>query len=240
MLSKKFKKLFKLVAFAPLSMMGICSAVGNESASAAEADDSSDDTDIDNANNEVDENTPEKTFTQSEVNRMMKGEKEKGRAAILKELGVKDFKTAKEGLDKYRASVEESKTDLQKATDAVAQANTEKAEAESRAVFAETCVTAIQAGVSSEYVKDFVAIALQKASTEEEEADMESIIAAMKTNPAYSGFFTSAQPASNGTTGTGKAPASRKNTTAPQENYGAKLAKSLKGREKSQNPYFTN
>lgn len=170
---------------------------------------------------------------------MMKGEKEKGRAAILKELGVKDFKTAKEGLDKYRASVEESKTDLQKATDAVAQANTEKAEAESRAVFAETCVTAIQAGVSSEYVKDFVAIALQKASAEEE-ADMDNIISSMKTNPAYSGFFTSTQPASNGTTGTGKAPASRKKTPAPQENYGAKLAKSLKGREKSQNPYFTN
>lgn len=240
MLSKKFKKLFKLVAFAPLSMMGICSAVGDESAPAtAEADDSSDGTAIDNANNEVDGNASEKTFTQSEVNRMMKGEKEKGRAAILKELGVKDFKTAKEGLDKYRASVEESKTDLQKATDAVAQANTEKAEAESRAVFAETCVTAIQAGVSSEYVKDFVAIALQKASAEEE-ADIDGIIAAMKTNPAYSGFFTSAQPASNGATGTGKAPASRKNTTAPQENYGAKLAKSLKGCEKSQNPYFTN
>lgn len=239
MLSKKFKRLFKLVAFAPLSMMGICSAVGDEDAPViTEADDSSDGTAVDNAD-EGDVNSPEKTFTQSEVNRMMKGEKEKGRAAILKELGVKDFKTAKEGLDKYWASVEENKTDLQKATDAVAQANTEKAEAESRAVFAETCVTAIQAGVSSEYVKDFVAIALQKASAEEE-ADMDGIIAAMKTNPAYSGFFTSTQPASNGTTGTGKAPASRKSTPAPQENYGAKLAKSLKGREKSQNPYFTN
>lgn len=239
MLSKKFKKLFKLVAFAPLSMMGICSSVGDEDAPVITgADGSSDGTDVDNAD-EGDVNSPEKTFTQSEVNRMMKGEKEKGRAAILKELGVKDFRTAKEGLDKYRASVEESKTDLQKATDAVAQANTEKAEAESRAVFAETCVTAIQAGVSSEYVKDFVAIALQKASAEEE-ADMDDIISSMKTNPAYSGFFTSTQPASNGATGTGKAPASRKSTPAPQENYGAKLAKSLKGREKSQNPYFTN
>lgn len=239
MLSKKFKKLFKLAAFAPLSMMGICSSVGDEDAPVrTEADGSSDGTDVDNAD-EGDVNSPEKTFTQSEVNRMMKGEKEKGRAAILKELGVKDFKTAKEGLDKYRASVEESKTDLQKATDAVAQANTEKAEAESRAVFAETCVTAIQAGVSSEYVKDFVAIALQKASAEEE-ADMDDIISSMKTNPAYSGFFISTQPASNGATGTGKAPGSRKSTPAPQENYGAKLAKSLKGREKSQNPYFTN
>lgn len=239
MLSKKFKKLFKLVAFAPLSMMGICSAVGDEDAPViTEADDSSDNAVESNAN-ESDVNSPEKTFTQSEVNRIMKGEKEKGRAAILKELGVKDFKTAKEGLDKYRASVEESKTDLQKATDAVAQANTEKAEAESRAVFAETCVTAIQAGVSSEYVKDFVAIALQKASAEEE-ADMDGIISSMKTNPAYSGFFTSTQPASNGATGTGKALASRKRTPANQENYGEKLAKSLKGREKSQNPYFTN
>ena len=51
-----------------------------------------------------------KTFTQEEVNRLMKAEKESAKKALLKELGVEDAKSAKEGLAKYKEILDKDKT----------------------------------------------------------------------------------------------------------------------------------
>lgn len=55
-----------------------------------------------------------KTFTQEDVNALLKKEKESAKKALLKELGVEDAKSAKEGLEKYKEILEKDKTDAQK------------------------------------------------------------------------------------------------------------------------------
>lgn len=206
----RIKKLVKLLVTMPLMMFGICGVEGGEPSPSPEDS-------VDSL--AAGDSTPERTFTQAEVNRMMKAEKESGRASVLKELGVKDFKTAKEGLEQYRISIENNKTDLQKANDAAALANQEKADALSRAAKAEACLAAVKAGAQNAYVDDLVAIAISKVT---EENDLNSVLEDMKKNPAYVGFFTKDNDSSS--SGTGKLPSPKKPSTQ-QGSYGERLAK---------------
>lgn len=216
----RVKKLIKLLATMPLAMFGIC-GIGAEGSEGQEGvtPENSEANNEDDQNPEGAETKDERTFTQAEVNKMMKAEKEKGRTSILKELGVKDFKTAKEGLEQYRQSLDANKTDLQKATEAAATAAEEKTAAERRAIFAESCLTAIQEGALSDYASDLVAIAITKTS---DDVSLQDVLKEMKKSPAYSGFFT--KPETQNQSGTGKLPSGKKPQTGA-ESYGAKLAK---------------
>lgn len=170
--------------------------------------------------------TPERTFTQTEVNRMMKAEKESGRKSILKELGVKDVTSAKEGLEKYQKYLESQQTDLEKATAAATQATTAQREAEARANVAEACLVAIQNGVNAEFAKDLVSIAFSKKTDEQ---TIEEVITSMKDNAAYSGFFKQESKSE----GTGTPLGNKKLTGGTEESYGAKLAKGLKAKRRN-------
>nr|DAN88801.1 MAG TPA: Major capsid protein [Caudoviricetes sp.] len=177
---------------------------------------------VDNQNNNPDNssnNEPERVFTQAELNKLLKSEKEKSKAALLKELGVSDFNTAKDGLAKYLQSVEDSKSDLQKAQEANAQMSEELKEKNGKVAFLQASFDAISCGVNPTVVSDIIPIVLAKVT---EENDVKSVIEDMKKNPAFSGFFTSVP-----NSGTGN-PIPRKQNVNDNgtESYGARLAKS--------------
>src|SRR5690606_7411798 len=56
----------------------------------------------------------EKTFTQADVNNIVAREVKKAQEKLLRELGIEDFKTAKEGLQKFHEWQESQKTEAQK------------------------------------------------------------------------------------------------------------------------------
>lgn len=117
----------------------------------------------------------ERSFTQSQVNRMMTREKNQGRAAAYKELGIdpKDTKMVK----MFQAFIESQKTDEQKAAEKNAEAQSKQAEAEQRAMVAEAKAEAMMLGIKSQYVEDAVALALSKMS---DDTDMKTVLNELK------------------------------------------------------------
>lgn len=175
----------------------------------------------------------EKTFTQAEMNAIAKREKEEGKRALLKELGVSDCKTAKEGLEAYRKSVEASKTDIEKEREARAAAEKSAAESLERAEHFEACLLAVKAGVTAENADDLVTIAAARAAANGE--TLESTIESLKNNPAYSGFF-NANPTIQGTGN--PIGVKRPQGGTPRENIGERLAKARLSSQSANNPYF--
>ena len=117
-----------------------------------------------------------KTFTQEQVTRMMTREKNQGRSAAYKELGIdpKDSKT----VAMFKAFVESQKTDEQKAAEKESENQNKVNEAEQRAQVAEAKAEAMMLGVKSQYVEDVVTLALAKMT---EDSDLKTIIGEFKT-----------------------------------------------------------
>lgn len=117
-----------------------------------------------------------KTFTQDQVTRMMTREKNQGRNAAYKELGIdpKDSKT----VAMFKAFVESQKTDEQKASEKEAENQSKMNEAEKRAQVAEAKAEAMMLGVKSQYVEDVVTLALAKMT---DDSDLKTIIGEFKT-----------------------------------------------------------
>lgn len=118
----------------------------------------------------------EKTFTQSQVKRMMTKEKNQGRAAALKELGIdpKDEKS----IAMLKAIVDSQKTEEQKAAEKKAEEQTKMNEAEQRAQLAEAKAEAMMLGVKKQYVEDAVTLALAKVT---DDSDLKTIFSELKT-----------------------------------------------------------
>ena len=117
-----------------------------------------------------------KTFTQEQVNKMMTREKNQGRSAALKELGI-DPKDSKM-VAMVKALIESQKTDEQKAAEKDAENQTKMNEAEQRAQIAEAKAEAMMLGVKPQYVDDVVTLALAKMT---EDSDLKTIIGEFKT-----------------------------------------------------------
>lgn len=130
--------------------------------------------------------TQEKTFTQADVNRMMAAEKESGRKSILKELGITDITTAKEGLQKYQEYLESQKTELQKAQDSQAKLQSDYATAVQEATRMKYCMSAMKLGANPDSVEELVTLANSKVT---EEKSFETVVSEMKNNSIYAGFF---------------------------------------------------
>lgn len=116
-----------------------------------------------------------KTFTQEQVNKMMTREKNQGRNAALKELGI-DPKDSKM-VAMVKALIESQKTDEQKAAEKDAEAQNKMNEAEQRAQVAEAKAEAMMLGVKPQYVDDVVTLALAKMT---EDSDLKTIIGEFK------------------------------------------------------------
>lgn len=117
-----------------------------------------------------------KTFTQDQVTRMMTREKNQGRNAALKELGIdpKDDKS----IAMVKALIDSQKTNEQKAAEKEAETQTKMNEANQRAQVAEAKAEAMMLGVKTQYVDDVVTLALAKMT---EDSDLKTIIGEFKT-----------------------------------------------------------
>ena len=117
------------------------------------------------------ESASEKTFTQAEVNRMMTKEKQQGRSAAYKELGINPSDTNMVSM--FKAFIEAQKTSEQKANEQKAENDAKLAQAIEKARVAEAKATALKLGVKSEYVDDVVALAITKVT---DDNDVDAII----------------------------------------------------------------
>lgn len=117
-----------------------------------------------------------KTFTQEQVTKMMTREKNQGRNAAYKELGIdpRDTKMVK----MFKAFIDSQKTDDQKKAEEESENQTKISEAEQRAAVAEAKAEAMMLGVKSQYVEDVVTLALAKMT---DDSDLKTIIGEFKT-----------------------------------------------------------
>lgn len=139
----------------------------------------------------------EKTFNQDQVNRMMTREKNQGRAAALKELGI-DPKDTK-AMAMVKAFIESQKTDEQKdAEQKAANARTEQENAR-RILVAEAKAEAMVAGVQPKFVDDIVTLVVAKMG---DDTDLKTLIGEFKTKyPTW--FETSDEDDKGGKGGSG-------------------------------------
>lgn len=123
-----------------------------------------------------------KTFTQEQVNRMMTREKNQGRNAALKELGIdpKDTKTVK----MIQAFIASQKSDEGDNSGVDSEAQQKLQEATERALKAECKAEAMALGAKKEFVDDVVVLAMAKY---DEDADFKTLIGEIKTK--YKSFF---------------------------------------------------
>lgn len=121
----------------------------------------------------------ERTFTQTQVNRMMAREKTQGKNSVYNELGLKpgDAKT----LRMVKAFLESQKTDEEKDMEQRNAAQSELAAVTKRAVIAEAKAEAMMAGIKSQYVEDAVTLALAKSEASEDAAELTTIFSEFKT-----------------------------------------------------------
>lgn len=170
-----------------------------------------------------------KTFTQSDVNAMLKREKEAAKKALLKELGVEDATSAKEGLAKYKEILEKDKTDVQKATEALSTSEQARKEAEAKAALAEAKVEILSAGCNPDYLEDVIILAMARVT---DDKDVKSVVADMKKDAKYAAFF-----GTSGDHGTGGGSGYQRQGGGGEP--GA-LGKRLAGKKQTtENPYFS-
>lgn len=166
-----------------------------------------------------DKGKSDKTFTQEQVNKMMAREKNQGRSAALRELGIepKDSKM----VAMVKALIESQKTDEQKAAEKDAETQTKMNEAEQRAQIAEAKAEAMMLGVKTQYVEDVVTLALAKMT---EDSDLKTIIGEFKTK--YPVWFGESEDDDKGEKDKGKGKTGQKGTGSS-----VKTSKEDKGKE---------
>jgi len=166
------------------------------------------------------DNSGEKTFTQSEVNNMMAKEKNEGKRSVLKSLGFKTEDEAKDVIAKYNEFIESKKTDDDKAKEALKKLKDESAEALKRASIAENKLACFALGISGEYIDDVLAIASNKVT---DDKNLETVLKEMKDDKKYESFFIQEN---NNSGGTGSnAGHSGSSSNEKKESYGERLGK---------------
>ena len=146
----------------------------------SDADDSTDD--------KKGDKKKEKTFTQSQVNKMMAREKRQGKKSALKELGAdgmtkEDIAEAPQfasvDIAEFKKWKESQKTDAQKAAEKEALAKAEKEEFSERTRRAEVKAESLSAGVKSKYVDDVIVLAIA-AMNADDDLDAEAAVEEVK------------------------------------------------------------
>ena len=183
-----------------------------------------------------------KTFTQEQVSRMMTREKNQGRSAALKELGI-DPKDSKM-VAMVKALIESQKTDEQKAAEKDAENQTKMNEAEQRAQVAEAKAEAMMLGIKTQYVEDVVTLALAKMT---EDSDLKTIIGEFKTKyPVWFGESEDDDDKKNkekgktGQKGTGSSIKTSKEVKGEEKGLGARLAAQRRGTGKKSSYWGNN
>ena len=170
----------------------------------------------------------DKRFTQDEVNKLMSREKRKGRASLLKELGLNpEDKDAVSGLKKL---LEERQTDSEKKDKSLKDAQDTAAKETSRANAAERKLSVLMAGCQKEYVEEVTTLAAAKV---DEDTDFDKALEEVKKK--FPTFFSED---GNQDTGTGSGQGHRRKKTDNPGSFGSRLAQS--NSTSTKNPYFNN
>lgn len=113
---------------------------------------------------------PSKSFTQEDVNGLVAKEAKKAQEKLLKQLGIEDFNSAKEGLAKFREYQESQKTESEKQAEQLATYQTKAEQAEERAKTLEAQLSALKANVNPDYLDDVLLLAKNKEADSIDEA----------------------------------------------------------------------
>lgn len=179
------------------------------------------------------DNSGGKTFTQDEVNAIGAKEKNQGKNSILKLFGCADENTAKTEAEEFKKWKETQLTEEQKRAAETKKLTDSAAASERRAILAESKVTVLSAGVNPESLEDVLAIAMGKVT---EEKPLDKVLAEMKKEQKYSGFF-----GGNSSGGTGSSADHNKggqnNVTG---NIGERLAKAKLANATTKSKFFSN
>lgn len=126
---------------------------------------------VDNGGGE--QTPPEKTFTQEDVNNLVKRESSKQQEKMLKELGISDFKDAKEGLAKFKEWQDSQKTEQEKQAERLKELETNQSTLSDENSVLKAQISAMKAGVIADYVADVVTLAKTMVS---DDMDMDTAI----------------------------------------------------------------
>lgn len=173
----------------------------------------------------VENNVETKTYTEDELNQKLKANKNEVMQGVLKDLGVKDFESAKKGFKSYLEQVEKNKSELEKATETITSNAAEIANLKSENNNLLLTNKALIAGVKSENISDFIAIVNSRISADK---TADEIIKEIKENSAYAGFFETKEEKKN--VGTGNPIGQHKDNNGNALNYGAYLAQKYLGK----------
>src|SRR5690554_4538174 len=110
-------------------------------------------------NQTAEQKAEEKLFKQEDVNNIVAKEAKKAQEKLLKQLGIDDFKSAKEGLEKFREWQDAQKTEAEKQAEQL-----QKLESDYNSVSEENAslkaqIAAMKSGVKAESVEDVVVLA---------------------------------------------------------------------------------
>ncbi|MEC2212641.1 hypothetical protein P9G44_18345 [Bacillus paralicheniformis] len=115
----------------------------------------------------------EKTFTQEDVSSIAAKEAKKAQEKLLKQLGVSDFKSAKEGLQKLQEIEDSKKTEAEKMAESLKDYETKYETVSSENESLKAQIAAMGAGVQADAVQDVVTLAKPLVS---DEVDMNAAI----------------------------------------------------------------
>ncbi len=116
---------------------------------------------------------PSKTFSQEDVNGLVAKEAKKAQEKLLKQLGIDDFKNAKEGLQKFKEWQDSQKTEAEKQAERLKELETNYTSTAEENASLRAQISAMKAGVKSESVEDVVVLAKTLVN---DEVDMDTAI----------------------------------------------------------------
>jgi hypothetical protein len=175
-----------------------------------------------------------KTYTQEELNAIAKREKDSGRLAILKELGLEgtDVKSYKEGLAEFKKHQEAQKTETQKATEKATAEEAAKAVEKARADKAEAKLSVLTAGAKSEFIEDITILVQARVS---DSKTFDQALADVKAkHPSYFNVTTDVGKGK----GTGGKPNPGQNDQPGKAGLGQRLAQAQKPATENKSSYF--
>lgn len=108
----------------------------------------------------------EKTFTQKDVNNIAAREAKSAQEKLLKDLGISDFNSAKEGMQKFQEWQDAQKTEAQKQQEELTKLNDSNTDLQNENRTLKAQLSAMKLGVNSESIEDVVALAERQVSDE--------------------------------------------------------------------------
>lgn len=100
-----------------------------------------------------------RTFSQEDVNNIVAREVKKAQEKLFRELGIEDFNSAKEGLQKFREWQESQKTEAEKQAERLKELETNYQNVSSENETLKAQLSALKAGVNPDSVQDVVILA---------------------------------------------------------------------------------